>query len=189
VAARCCQPTPDTEYEGADWVVSIQTEVDEDALGCVSTESCGHNQAMIGCTGNVVKDDEVTEDTMYGGVQNDGNTCRAQSSNMLGGMTVGAMCASQPEDGHQLKCEAVYSMTATRQFPSYYSEVQCPIDTVMFDCTSYLRGRIEDCSDSENTDNLYGEYYYKDRPKSKVVCKEIGGSDKVRAQATCCELE
>jgi hypothetical protein len=76
-----------------------------------------------------------------------------------------------------------------RQTPSYYSEVQCPIDTGMFDCTSYLRGRIEECAASDNLDSLFGEFYYKDQPRSKVTCRAVGGSDKVRAQATCCELE
>jgi len=187
VAARCCQPTPNTEYEGADWVVSVQTVEDADE-GCASV-GCAPNHASIGCTANTVESKSDPGYSEFGGVQNDANACRAQRNKLNGGMTVGAMCASQPVDGHKLKCEAVYSMTAVRSFPSYYSEVQCPTDTVMFDCTSYLRGRIEDCADSENTDRLYGEYYYKDRPKSKVFCKAIGGSDKVRAQATCCELE
>merc|ERR1712129_595981 len=62
--------------------------------------------ALVGCTGT------TGEFSMFGGVQNDGNVCRAQRNNVNGNMMVGAVCASQPSDGHQLKCEAVYSMTA-----------------------------------------------------------------------------
>jgi len=154
-------------------------------MGCTSV-GCASNHALIGCTGTSISSGQYSE---FGGVQNNGNVCRAQRNNLDGSMTVGAMCASQPEDGHQLKCASVYAMTAKAEGPKHVSSVQCPVETVMFDCTSYLRGRIEDCADSENTDYLFGEYYYKKRRKSKVYCKAVGSSDKVRAQATCCELE
>jgi hypothetical protein len=110
VAARCCQPTPKTEYEGADWSVTAQTveDTDEDIdeeLGCAAV-GCANSHALVGCTG-------MTRGfSMFGCVQYDGNVCRAQRNVVTGEMVVVAVCASQPQDGHQLKCEAVYSMTA-----------------------------------------------------------------------------
>jgi len=183
VSARCCQPTPDSEYEGADWAVNAVTNVLSSEAGCISV-GCEHSQVSIGCS---IKQSGLNSG--LGGVQNEGNVCKGQRYGNIGDLSVGAMCADQPQDGHTLRCESVMSMDAKLNGETYESKVQCPIGTVMFDCNSFLNGRMSDCTEpSANTGELFGEYYYKKRRRSKVFCMANGDNQSLRAQATCCEL-
>ena len=153
--------------------------------GCLSV-GCGRDQDLIGCTA------AQSDMSGIGGVQNMGNVCTAQRYGDDGDLSVSAMCADQPLDGHELRCESVASMDAEKDDDSgnYVSSVQCPVKTVMFDCNSFLNGRTSDCTTpSANTGSLFGECYYKKRKKSKVYCIATGDNKSVRAQATCCELE
>merc|ERR1712019_152425 len=70
----------------------------------------------------------------------------------------------------------------------YVSSVQCPVEYTMFDCSSYLEGTIGECMNSDNEDVLYGEYYFREKLRSKSYCKAVGETADVRAQAVCCGL-
>merc|ERR1712228_294991 len=159
--------------------------------GCESTSrddivsvGCEHSQVSIGCS---IKQSGLNSG--LGGVQNEGNVCKGQRYGNIGDLSVGAMCADQPQDGHTLRCESVMSMDAKLNGETYESKVQCPVGTVMFDCNSFLNGRMSYCTEpSANTGELFGEYYYKKRRRSKVFCTANGDNQSLRAQATCCEL-
>jgi len=166
--------------------------VSNDSVPCLSV-GCTGNQDLIGCYG------EASEGPL-GGIQNDGNVCRAQrgassyveadgpsSANLV----VGALCADQPQDGHTLKCQKAEAMSAElNDDGKYVSSVQCERGTVMFDCNSFLRGPIDSChAFSTNEHTLFGENYRLVTRKSKIYCDAFGDSQSVRAGATCCALE
>jgi len=187
VTARCCQPTPNTQYEGADWVVS--TPVTYSTSDPCLSAGCTGDQDLVGCFGQAFGG-------TFGGIQNDGNVCRAQrgevsEDGVMVYLVVGAMCAEQPQDGHQLKCQKVEAMSAElNEDGKYVSSVQCERGTVMFDCNSFLRGPIDSCDEfSANEHTLYGENYRLVGRKSKIYCDAFGDAASVRAGATCCQLE
>lgn len=182
VSARCCQPTPGCGYESSAWTVS-PAESSSSELGCTSAK-CETGQSLIGCSGS------TTEMSEFGGVQNNGNECRGQRNGADGDLKIGAMCADQPEGSAELKCQYVDAMDSqlADHLGNYISQVECPVKTVMFDCNSFLNGRIDNCATSSNTATLFGEYYLKFMPKMKVQCTASANSQSVRAQATCCEL-
>lgn len=200
VTARCCQPTPGTEFENAAWVVTTP-EVTNKTTPCAAV-GCVGNQDLVGCYGKVAG-------APIGGVQNDGNKCRAQrgaapydveadesaapmqpDSGSSSELLVGALCADQPQDGHTLKCQKTESLSAAlNDDGKYVSSVQCDQGAVMFDCNSFLRGPIDSCAAlSANGHKLFGENYRLVRRRSKIYCDAFGDSQAVRAGATCCEL-
>merc|ERR1712130_168382 len=135
------------------------------------------------------------EEYSFGGAQIISNTeCRAQREGKNGVISADAICADQPEESdYDLRCMATNSDNAyyDNDFGVYISNVQCPKGTAMFDCTSFIKGRTEDCGGDpslQNDEILMGEYYRKDTKKSKVYCEAKADTDKVRVQATCCEF-
>lgn len=191
ISARCCQPTPGTVYEDASFVVSHQFETEETGK-CASTE-CGAEEIMVACQGSLSesKKSESVASGFGGALTVSNSECRVQRDGGEGSITADALCAAQPaSDDFNLRCFAVNSGDAIADEDGFVSSVQCPRGKVMFDCTSYINRRTDDCDGEpvlESEDLLNGEYFFKANPRSKVFCEGVGDSNKVRVQATCCE--
>merc|ERR1712228_723931 len=116
----------------------------------------------------------------------------SRTSEMRSRVVANAMCAKQSGGDYVLDCQAVNSdssyMAPKDTGVGYGSKVQCPVDYVMFDCSAFVEGVIDECSATSNDDFLTGEFYYKEKKRSKSYCKALGDSEYVRAQAVCCGL-
>merc|ERR1719461_193451 len=187
VAARCCQPTPNTKYENSTWRTHV-SRVRMVGATCLSV-GCNDNQILTGCAGAQSADDG------FGGVQlSKKQQCKVQKNGDEDALLVHAICTEQEDPDFELKCQTVTADKAEYDGTEWLSTVQCPASSVMFDCGSFLEDRINECTFSltnHNDDALSGEYYYwqhSEVNKGKVYCKAVGDSEKVRAQATCCKL-
>ena len=154
---------------------------------------CHDGEVLTGCAGS------QSENEVYGGTKLFKNECNVQRKSAHGDLVVNAMCAKQMDTDYTLDCQAVHAHGAEMMGGDYVSTVQCPVEYTMFDCNSFMDDRIGECSGSQNllsaeyhgsSDDslLSGEYYYRSKKRSKYVCKAVGASDAVRAQAVCCGL-
>jgi len=197
VSARCCQPTPDTEYVSSAWSVTAREKKKKDT--CLDI-GCHDGEVLTGCSGTSTgkgkksEEEELEADygmapmSAFGGTKLFKNECTVQQSG-TDTLFVQAMCAKQEEDAtFSLDCQAVNAEGALREGDDFVSSVQCPVDYTMFDCSSFHETAIGMCVDSDNTDQLFGEYYFKEKAKSKAFCKAVSESAEVRAQAICCGL-
>ena len=122
--------------------------------------------------------------------------CKVQKNGDEKALMVHAICTEQIKSDYTLNCQFVKAKDAKKgdDESDYLSSVQCPAGTVMFDCSSFLQDRIDECTFSitQNIDSLIGEYYFwqqTETNKGKVYCRAVGSSAKVRSQATCCNFE
>jgi len=190
VSARCCQPTPKTDYATSGWTVSSREKKRTDT--CVDI-GCHDGEVLTGCAGastdmGLEADYGMSSSaSAFGGTKMFKNECNVQQSGSES-LLVQAMCAKQSNPTYTLSCQAVSAEDALMENDDYVSSVQCPVEYTMFDCSSYLEGTIGECMKSDNEDVLYGEYYFREKLRSKSYCKAVGETADVRAQAVCCGL-
>ena len=193
VSARCCQPTPNTEYENSAWLMSTSGAEHYEAK-CLHV-GCREGDVLTGCSG------AQSEESAFGGAQMSQNECNVQRNGVDGSLVVEGLCAQQPDSEYSLTCDSIIGGDAElNEDGQYVSSAQCGGSLVMFDCSSFIgNGRMDQCDEKNNNnllnrnvfneDTLFGEYYYRETLQSKVMCKAVGNSANVKAQATCCKLE
>merc|ERR1712154_196788 len=148
VSARCCQPTPDTRYKRSGFAVTAVQYQEGDNM-CTSVECPNDDDVMVGCGG-------TTSASGFGGAQvsiGSADICKVQA--MGGGrdgfVTADALCAAQPTRGnYNLQCRSYMSGGSIATSDGFSSSIQCPKGKVMFDCTSFIQRRMEECDNTKS---------------------------------------